>query len=61
MEKHSKHIPWWQLYGLVALTIGALMLARSVAPSPTWDKFLDVSTLIIGYILMDAWLRSNLS
>ena len=61
MQKHSKPTPWWQLYGLVLLTVGALMLAHYVAPSPGWDKFLDIGVLIVGYMLMDGWLRSNLS
>jgi len=57
MQKHSKHIPWWQMYAIVLLMIGLLLLAHYVAPSPGWDKFLDISILVLGYGLLDWWVR----
>ena len=59
-QKPSKHTSWWQMYGIALLMVGLLALAQYVAPSPGWNKFLDIGILGLGYILMDWWLRSNL-
>ena len=59
MQKHSKPTAWWPLYLITLTMIGLLALAHNLAPSSGWDKFLDISILIVGYGLLDWWLRSG--
>jgi hypothetical protein len=60
-QKHSKHTSWWQMYVIVLLMVGLLLLAHYLAPSPGLDKFLDIGILVLGYVVLDWWLRSNIS
>jgi hypothetical protein len=59
MQKHSKSASGWQLYVIALLMIGLLVLAHFLAPSSGWDKFLDISILVVGYGLLDWWTRSG--
>jgi hypothetical protein len=57
MQKHSEPTSGWPLYAIALLMIGLLVLAHYLAPSSGWDKFLDISILVVGYGLLDWWTR----
>jgi hypothetical protein len=59
MHKQFKPATGWQLYVIVLLMIGLLLLAHYLAPSSGWDKFLDITILVGGYGLLDWWTRSG--
>lgn len=52
---------WWQLYTLVLLMVGLLILAHYLAPSPGWRAFLDGGVIVAGYGLITAWLETHSS
>ncbi len=51
---------WWQLYALVPLMGGLMLVAYHVALPPMWREGVHVSILIFIYGLVWRWLRANM-